>query len=76
MAGILRSLGSNVSLLIRKDKVLRNFDEMISTAVTEELGHIGVQVVPNSNVSFAYLARIKYRTEGIKIKNFMNTLVK
>ena len=37
MAQILHSLGSEVTLLIRGDAVLRNFDEMISKAVTEEI---------------------------------------
>jgi hypothetical protein len=50
MAGILRSLGSDVTLIIRKDKTLRSFDTMISEAVTEELEHIGVKIIRNSNV--------------------------
>ncbi|CAH1781325.1 unnamed protein product [Owenia fusiformis] len=45
LAGILKTLGSDVSLMIRYDKVLRNFDDMISTAVTDELENIGVNLL-------------------------------
>ena len=41
MAGILQSLGSKVTQIIRKDKVLRTFDETIVDAVTEEVEHLG-----------------------------------
>ena len=51
MAGILQSLGSEVTLVIRGEKALRNFDPMISDAVTEELEHAGVKVLRKSNVS-------------------------
>ncbi|XP_014668404.1 PREDICTED: glutathione reductase, mitochondrial-like [Priapulus caudatus] len=44
LAGILQTLGSDVSLLIRYDKVLRAFDSLVSTSVTGELENIGVQV--------------------------------
>nr|APH81361.1 glutathione reductase [Tigriopus kingsejongensis] len=50
MAGILQALGSEVHFLIRHDKVLRNFDEMLAQAVTDELEHSGIHLVKNSNV--------------------------
>nr|ABG02425.1 glutathione reductase [Tigriopus japonicus] len=50
MAGILQALGSEVHFLIRHDKVLRNFDEMLSNSVTEELEHSGITMVKNANV--------------------------
>jgi len=59
MAGILASLGSDVSLAIRKDKVLRSFDHMISDAVTEELEHIGVKLLRKTNVK-----EVKKETNG------------
>ncbi|XP_078613026.1 glutathione reductase, mitochondrial-like [Branchiostoma floridae x Branchiostoma japonicum] len=51
MAGILKTLGSDVSLLIRKDKVLRTFDSMISSELTEELQHIGINLMKQTQVS-------------------------
>uniref|UniRef100_A0A0N5B7N7 Glutathione reductase n=1 Tax=Strongyloides papillosus TaxID=174720 RepID=A0A0N5B7N7_STREA len=37
IGGVLASLGSETHLLIRKNKVLRTFDEMISDVVTEQI---------------------------------------
>lgn len=51
MAGILQSLGSKVIQVIRHDRILRNFDDMVSKAVTEEIQHLGVDLMKNSNVS-------------------------
>lgn len=51
LAGILRGLGSEVSLFIRHDKVLRSFDSMLSTKITESLEHSGVQLVRNSSLA-------------------------
>merc|ERR1719510_2408458 len=48
MAGILKSLGSNVTQIIRKDKVLRTFDGMIVDAVTDEVEHLGIELVKNA----------------------------
>ncbi|XP_062600688.1 glutathione reductase, mitochondrial-like [Saccostrea cucullata] len=44
LAGIFGTLGANTSILIRYDQVLRNFDSMISQAVTDNLEHGGVEV--------------------------------
>ena len=50
MAGILKSLGSEVTQVIRKDKVLRSFDPMIVDAVTEELETMGIELLKNDEV--------------------------
>ena len=50
MAGILKSLGCEVTQIIRRDLVLRSFDADISRAVTEEVEHLGVKLLRNSNV--------------------------
>ncbi|KAM3848906.1 glutathione reductase, mitochondrial [Vipera latastei] len=44
LAGILSTLGSRTSLLIRYNEVLRNFDSMISSNCTQGLEHSGVEV--------------------------------
>ncbi|XP_013400833.1 glutathione reductase, mitochondrial [Lingula anatina] len=45
LAGILNALGSDTSIMIRYDKVLRTFDSMVSAAVTENLEEAGVKVL-------------------------------
>ena len=51
MAQILQSLGSEVTLVIRHDAVLRTFDEMLSKVATEEVEASGVKILRNSNVT-------------------------
>ena len=48
MAGILHALGSDTTFIIRKDKVLRNFDSMLSENVTEEIKASGMKLITNS----------------------------
>merc|ERR1719210_214639 len=50
MAGIMKSLGSDVSLIIRYDSVLRSFDKMISAAVTKEVQEMGINLMKSSNI--------------------------
>lgn len=50
MAGILKSLGSEVTLVIRRERVLRSFDDMISESITDELQAMGIKLLKNSNV--------------------------
>ncbi|XP_072180636.1 glutathione reductase, mitochondrial-like [Diadema setosum] len=49
MAGILKELGSDVSLFIRRDQALRNFDSMISASVTESIEEQGINLVKKSS---------------------------
>lgn len=51
LSGILNALGSDVYLVIRRDKVLRNFDCMISTAITEEIVESGIKLEKNTQVN-------------------------
>lgn len=50
LAGILKALGSDVSLVIRRDKALRTFDSMLSTTLMEEMQSAGVNIVRHSQV--------------------------
>ncbi|KAM9376529.1 glutathione reductase, mitochondrial [Pholidichthys leucotaenia] len=50
MAGILSTLGSKTSLVIRQTTVLRNFDSFISTNCTKELQNSGIDLWRNSQV--------------------------
>ncbi|XP_053772511.1 glutathione reductase, mitochondrial isoform X2 [Desmodus rotundus] len=70
IAGILSALGSRTSLMIRHDKVLRNFDSMISSNCTEELDNAGVEVLKHSQ-------GIQTDDKGhIIVDEFQNTNVK
>ena len=44
LAGVLRALGSNVSLYLRKHHVLGEFDDLIGNTLLEELSHSGVDI--------------------------------
>ncbi|NXU95975.1 GSHR protein, partial [Cettia cetti] len=50
IAGILSTLGSKSSLLIRHDTVLRTFDSLISSNCTQELENTGVDVWKHTQV--------------------------
>uniref|UniRef100_A0A8C4GLL2 Glutathione reductase, mitochondrial n=1 Tax=Dicentrarchus labrax TaxID=13489 RepID=A0A8C4GLL2_DICLA len=50
MAGILSTLGSKTSLIIRQTGVLRNFDAFISTNCTKELQNSGIDLWKNTQV--------------------------
>ncbi|ELT92765.1 hypothetical protein CAPTEDRAFT_228039 [Capitella teleta] len=50
LAGILNALGSDVSLLIRYDQILRNFDSSISKLVTEETEKTGVNIMKHTQI--------------------------
>ncbi|CAB4016015.1 Glutathione reductase, mitochondrial, partial [Paramuricea clavata] len=51
LAGVLQELGSDVTLLIRRDKVLRSFDSAISSRATENLRQAGVNIMTTSRIS-------------------------
>jgi len=48
MAGIMKSLGADVTQILRKDKALRSFDSMVVDAVTDEIEHMGINLVKNA----------------------------
>jgi len=56
LAGILQALGSDTSLVLRKDKALRNFDEILSDTLDKEMERQGINIVRNT----MGVSRIKY----------------
>lgn len=50
LAGIFNSLGSDTSILIRYDEVLRTFDPLVSSNVTANMEHAGVKVMRRTQV--------------------------
>ena len=62
-AGVLRALGSEVTLLVRKDSVLREFDEYLQEGLLRAMGEGGIQFV--SQATPAALTRSK---EGLVLE--------
>lgn len=48
LAGVLQALGSAVTLVIRRDRVLRHFDDMLSSALTTMLRDEGCQLIEHA----------------------------
>ena len=48
LAGVLKSLGAEVTVLMRFDRLLRSFDNMLSSGVMESLKAQGVELVTNA----------------------------
>ncbi len=50
-AGIMKGLGSEVTLIYRRDKVLRGFDEALRDGLMAELANKGIKVITNEIIS-------------------------
>ncbi len=51
VAGVLNALGSEVSLYLRKEHLLRSFDAMLREALMEEMLEDGINIFPRTQVS-------------------------
>jgi len=51
LAGILKTLGSQVHLVIRHGHFLRTFDEILYTSLAEEMKTSGITIHPNTSVT-------------------------
>lgn len=68
LAGILQSLGSDTSLVLRKERALRDFDEMLSESLDEEMKRHGISVYCKTDG----VASITANDEGKKTVNLQN----
>ncbi len=59
LAGLLNGLGSEVSLLLRKDQFLSSFDAMLRETLMEEMINAGVNIMPRTNIE-----RVEKRNDG------------
>ncbi len=59
LAGLLNGLGSEVSMLLRKDHFLGSFDSMLRETLMEEMLNAGVNIMPRVTVE-----RIEKQTDG------------
>lgn len=51
LAGMMQSLGSDVSLIIRKEHFLREFDELVSSTLAQVMNDEGLNIVNNTSIS-------------------------
>lgn len=51
LAGVLHRLGSDVTMVLRKDKLLRTFDHTLHELVMEEMESAGVRIFRNVNLT-------------------------
>jgi glutathione reductase (NADPH) len=49
LAGIFHAFGSETSIIVRKESILRNFDPLMISSLTEEMEKSGVKIVKNTN---------------------------
>ncbi len=50
LAGLLKALGTEVDLLLRRQHFLRDFDAMLRETLMEEMVNAGVNIMPNINI--------------------------
>lgn len=50
LAGLLNGLGSEVSLLLRKDHFLSSFDSMLRETLMEEMLNAGINIMPRTSI--------------------------
>ncbi len=48
LSGVLAALGAQVTVLIRRDRMLRNFDEMLSLALMKAMREDGIRIVEHA----------------------------
>ena len=51
LAGVLNALGSDVTLILRKDHILRHFDDDLSKILTEEMQDRGIRIRTHTDIS-------------------------
>lgn len=62
LAGVLQALGTDTKLVLRKEKALRNFDDIIKDTLDEEMQRQGIEIFRNTNG----LEKIEAGADGLK----------
>ena len=50
LAGVLRAFGAEVSIIVRRESVLRGFDDLVRETLNEELANDGINVITNTPI--------------------------
>lgn len=59
LAGVIHGLGSEVDMLLRGDRLLRDFDQDITQAVTAQMEHSGINIMRNVALAELYTSSLK-----------------
>ncbi len=51
LAGVLHGLGSGVTMVLRKDRLLRTFDHTLHEVVMEQMESSGIRIIPRANLA-------------------------
>lgn len=62
LAGILQALGTDTSLLVRKEKAMREFDEVLADTLDDEMQRQGINIYRNNNG----VEKIEIDSDGLK----------
>jgi glutathione reductase (NADPH) len=68
LAGVLQALGSDTKLVVRKHKALRNFDDMLSDTLDEEMKRQGIEIFRNTEG----VKKIELDGDGLKTVHLNN----
>ncbi|WP_025771424.1 glutathione-disulfide reductase [Thioalkalivibrio sp. HK1] len=63
LAGVLHALGSRVCMVLRRDRVLRAFDEMLSDELMQAMQADGIEIITEANVQ-----RLSRGEEGLEVE--------
>lgn len=64
LSGVLRALGSDVSIIVREEQVMERFDPMMSEILTKEMRQQGIRIHANFQVN-----ALAKSSEGIMVTN-------
>eukprot|EP00979_Chaetoceros_neogracilis_P000323 scaffold76_cov236-Chaetoceros_neogracile.AAC.5 len=62
LAGVLQALGTDTSLVVRKDKAIRDFDEILRDTLDDEMQRQGINIYRNTNG----VEKIELDADGLK----------
>jgi len=68
LAGVLQALGTDTSLVVRKEKAMREFDEILSDTLDAEMQRQGINIFRDTNG----LAKIEVGSDGLKTVTLQN----
>lgn len=68
LAGVLQALGTETKLVLRKEKALRNFDEMVSDTLDDEMRRQGIEIFRNTEG----VRKIALDADGLKTVHLNN----
>lgn len=62
LAGVLQALGTDTSLVVRKEKAMREFDEVLADTLDDEMQRQGINIYRNNNG----VEKIELDSDGLK----------